>query len=1095
MRLPWFLAFFSLLSSCFFTEASARGQEVGEPYLVRDIASNEIGSAPRLGAVFANRAILVTSPDTGIHPWSTDGTTAGTMPLHDLGAGSDELSFAANFTIWNDRVVFTADNDNVIQLWLTDGTPEGTHNLPGVLPGIATGGFPAELLALGSRLVFVATDETHGRELWVTDGTAAGTAVVDIVPGVGSSTPTQLTRVDFVDLGSRIIFLADDGAHGREPWITDGTVEGSRLLADIRPGSNSTENIGSFIVAGGRLFFGADDGVHGFEPWTSDGTSEGTLLLSDLMPGPEGSLRGAGIEAVGGAAFIAVTPLAPNPGLWWTDGTTFMLLSNPVGDVTFPTLAAGGWIYFVLEVGISSPTEHGFELWRARPVAGTAQRLAGGFGERPNILAVTTERIYFRAVEAGLENTGLWAHEIENGNVSRIDLPPALANSLGELVPWGDGFVFSAADGSHGRELWFHDGIALRLAADIAPGALSSSPKLLVVLSHPALGDLLLISADDTVHGAELWVFDGTETRLLANLVTGATQDIGFGGATVLPDGRLWMGIDDSLHGWAPWITDGTSAGTYRVADAPPGVEFAPRDTVVLGERVVFYILGGSGFEPWGSDGTPQGTQRLADIELLAERTRLPELIALGNRALFAGSDSTHGDEPWVSDGTSEGTFRLADLAPGVVSSSPLAWASIGMRAFFVTAEPPAIWSTDGTSMGTARVRALPPFFGVPKGVIDFNGRYVVAIPQVQPGVEFPGSLWISDGTRNGTFPLLTEGLPVFSHPRFETSVVTSTFVAGDRLYFTAAHRHQPGPVLWLSDGTPGGTQLLSSVVPQLSPSTNEPFVGIYPFGDHLAIMRESDQKFWITDGTATGTFLLDFPASLLGTTASHIFLTLDDGIHGYEPWVSDGTRQGTHLLADLAPGPESSTLTSRLSDGNHLYFVADNLQDSNFWVSNGTSAGTRLIGTARSSLLFAPMLQLFSASPRLLYFLAHDDAHGLELWALPLAGPDDTLVLGPESRFEATVTWRDFRGAEGEGTAVALTEETGAFWFFEPSNLEVMVKVLDGRGINGHWWVYWGSLSNVGFTLTVRDLVTGAVWRYENPLGRFASGGDIEAF
>ncbi|MEM9556667.1 MAG: hypothetical protein AAGC60_20575 [Acidobacteriota bacterium] len=111
----------------------------------------------------------------------------------------------------------------------------------------------------------------------------------------------------------------------------------------------------------------------------------------------------------------------------------------------------------------------------------------------------------------------------------------------------------------------------------------------------------------------------------------------------------------------------------------------------------------------------------------------------------------------------------------------------------------------------------------------------------------------------------------------------------------------------------------------------------------------------------------------------------------------------------------------------------------------------------------------------------------------------DSTLLLG--ERFRASIAWRDFDGLTGEGIAVPLTGDgsgdgdTGAFWFFGPQNLEMMVKVLDGRPVNGRFWVFFGSLSNVEFTLRIEDTATGAVKEYVNPLGTFASVGDVDAF
>ncbi len=104
------------------------------------------------------------------------------------------------------------------------------------------------------------------------------------------------------------------------------------------------------------------------------------------------------------------------------------------------------------------------------------------------------------------------------------------------------------------------------------------------------------------------------------------------------------------------------------------------------------------------------------------------------------------------------------------------------------------------------------------------------------------------------------------------------------------------------------------------------------------------------------------------------------------------------------------------------------------------------------------------------------------------------TLCLN-QNRFKVSVTWEDFEGGTGGGTILPQTDDTGAFWFFDDANLEMMVKVLDGRQTNGKFWVFYGSLTNVAFELTVTDTVTGEVKVYENPLNNFGSVGDTEAF
>ncbi|MFL6196872.1 MAG: hypothetical protein ACJ75H_21995 [Thermoanaerobaculia bacterium] len=114
---------------------------------------------------------------------------------------------------------------------------------------------------------------------------------------------------------------------------------------------------------------------------------------------------------------------------------------------------------------------------------------------------------------------------------------------------------------------------------------------------------------------------------------------------------------------------------------------------------------------------------------------------------------------------------------------------------------------------------------------------------------------------------------------------------------------------------------------------------------------------------------------------------------------------------------------------------------------------------------------------------------------AVPCAPAPQVLCLGAGSRFQAEVTWTVPTLGTGKGRAVPLTADTGLFWFFEDVNLELMVKVLDGRPLNRHFWVYFGSLSNVAYTLTVKDTQTGVQEVYQNPAGRFYSGSNTSAF
>ncbi len=77
--------------------------------------------------------------------------------------------------------------------------------------------------------------------------------------------------------------------------------------------------------------------------------------------------------------------------------------------------------------------------------------------------------------------------------------------------------------------------------------------------------------------------------------------------------------------------------------------------------------------------------------------------------------------------------------------------------------------------------------------------------------------------------------------------------------------------------------------------------------------------------------------------------------------------------------------------------------------------------------------------------------------------------------RFRIDVEWRDAAG-------LALPAEISPFGsnsaqifsFFDGGNWEMMVKVLDGCAINQRFWVYAASSTDVGFTIRVKDVVTG---------------------
>jgi hypothetical protein len=108
----------------------------------------------------------------------------------------------------------------------------------------------------------------------------------------------------------------------------------------------------------------------------------------------------------------------------------------------------------------------------------------------------------------------------------------------------------------------------------------------------------------------------------------------------------------------------------------------------------------------------------------------------------------------------------------------------------------------------------------------------------------------------------------------------------------------------------------------------------------------------------------------------------------------------------------------------------------------------------------------------------------------------DATTLCLSNSRFKVKVAWQALHlGTNGTGQAVPLTSDTGYFWFFGSSNVELVIKVVDGTPVNGHFWVFYGALSNVQYTITVTDTKTGLSKTYFNSQDTLASVADTAAF
>jgi ELWxxDGT repeat protein len=431
---------------------------------------------------------------SGVEPWITNGTAEGTRLITDLNPGADS-SYPSNFFgLGTGQAVFEA-NDGVhgAEPWVTDGTPEGTHLLTDVNPGSGNGTAPegayssppqSGFVTLGNgQALFAATDLAHGYEPWVTDGTREGTHLLaDLNPGADNGTPppgsTSPSQFSFLSLGDgRVLFAATDGMQGYEPWITDGTLEGTHLVRDLNPGAGSSNAFSFYDFGGGRALFAADDGMSGNELWITKGTEDSTLLLADINPGPEDSFAGVGgLAALDDQQVLFAASEGTSRDLWITNGT-------PEGT----RLAAR------LDPGASSSDPRDFFS------LGDGQVL-----------------FTFNTSSSGRE---LWVTDgTTEGTKLVADINPGAGDSFPrEFVSLGNGqALFSADDGVRGQELWITDGTAegTRLLADLNPGQQPSNPSGFALVTSsdgndPTLGDDIITGTDapDVLFGDAPFLF------------------------------------------------------------------------------------------------------------------------------------------------------------------------------------------------------------------------------------------------------------------------------------------------------------------------------------------------------------------------------------------------------------------------------------------------------------------------------------------------------------------------------------------------------------------------------------------------------------
>jgi ELWxxDGT repeat protein len=362
----------------------------------------------------------------------------------------------------------------------------------------------------------------------------------DLRPGFGNPFAEHFTTV-----GNRVFFDAEDGVHGRELFVSDGTVDGTHMVKDIYRGSGSglrfdsgLLDANSLTAVGDRLFFVARDGSNGTGLYVTDGTSAGTQRVVRRQQCDAGSLT---MVAVGTRVLFAAADAAGACNLYVSDGTKAgtVLVARAVPSFQKPVLF-NNRVFF-----LARNDQYGSRLWKTTTVPGGQAKKIQAFRGQVEQLVVSGQRLFMNPGNRLFVSDGTAA-----GTQPVARTIPITAQWLIDV----DGtLVFqSFASGDFGVSIWRTRGTtaSTRLLKDLGPDGGSSN------WGGYASDHHAYFNTWETGESMGLWASDGTVAG------TRHVGDMRAMWATSLGDRLYFGGCDDTCY--PAFTSDGTLEGTYR---------------------------------------------------------------------------------------------------------------------------------------------------------------------------------------------------------------------------------------------------------------------------------------------------------------------------------------------------------------------------------------------------------------------------------------------------------------------------------------------------------------------------------------------------